>query len=257
MNKIRVALGELRKMEAAASEKSFLHTLHPLTKLAITVIYITIVVSMHRYDIKSLAVLTLYPVVVFSLGKLALFYAWHRLRYIIPFLLCVGIFNPFFDKDLINVCGYAVRGGCISLLTLFLKGVLTVLGTYSLIATTSIEKICFALRTIHLPKIIIIQVLLTYRYLHLLLEEANRITQAYELRSPRASGIAISEWGGLVGKFLLRSVDRAEQVYNSMVLRGFSGDFSHCGMRVSFTLSDILFSSAWILFLFFVRYNAK
>ncbi|MDO4179508.1 MAG: cobalt ECF transporter T component CbiQ [Phascolarctobacterium sp.] len=249
MSKIASALSELRRMEAAAADKTFLHTLHPLTKLILTVVYLACVVSIHRYDVKSLIVLGLYPVAAFALGNLSWADAWRRLRYILPFVACVGILNPFFDSQPINLFGQLVRGGFISLVTLFLKGLLTVLATYTLIASTSIEKICFALKVLHVPSVIITQVLLTYRYLHLLLEEANRITQAYELRAPNASGIAMGQWGGLVGKFLLRSVDRAEQVYNSMLLRGFAGDFSHCGTRVRFGKLDVIFFASCLIFL--------
>ena len=257
MNRISSALTELRKMEAAALEKSTLHSFHPLIKLILTVVFIAFVVSMHRYDIKSLLLLGVYPVALFALGQLAWPDAWRRLKYILPFVACVGILNPFFDTQIINVCGYEIRSGFVSLLTLFMKGLLTVLVTYALIASTSIEKICYALSVIRVPKLIITQVLLTYRYLHLLLEEANRITQAYELRAPSASGIAVSEWGSLIGKFLLRSVDRAEQVYSSMLLRGFLGDFTHCGMRVHIKVTDLLFLGFWILFFVFVKiYNS-
>ena len=257
MNRIATALSELRKMEAAALEKSVLHSFHPLIKLVLTVIFITCAVSVRRYDIKSLLILGIYPVVLFALGQLAWLDAWKRLRYILPFVACVGILNPFFDTQLINFFGYELRAGFISLLTLFMKGLLTVLATYALIASTSIEKICYALSIMHIPKIIITQVLLTYRYLHLLLEEANRITQAYELRAPSSSGIAVNEWGSLIGKFLLRSVDRAEQVYSSMLLRGFSGDFTHCGMRVHIKATDLLFLGFWTFFFVFVKiYNS-
>lgn len=253
MNRISSALSELRKMEAAALEKSLLHSFHPLIKLLITIFFIVTVVSIHRYDVKKILLLGMYPVAVFALGNLALSDAWRRLRYILPLIACVGILNPLFDTQIVNVCGYGIRGGFVSLCTLFTKGVLTILATYALIASTSIEKICYALSIARIPKIIITQVLLTYRYLHLLLEEANRIVQAYELRAPSSTGIAVSEWGSLVGKFLLHSVDRAEQVYNSMVLRGFTGDFSHCGHRVKIKVSDIALCFLSMLFFVFVK----
>lgn len=236
-------------------EKSTLHSFHPLIKLIITITFIGFVVSVHRYDVKSLLLLSIYPCILFALGQLSWSAAWKRLKYVLPFVACVGILNPFFDTQNITVLGYTVRAGLLSFATLFIKGILTILATYALIASTSIEKICYALSVIHIPRIIITQVLLTYRYLHLLLEEANRIIQAYELRAPSASGIAISEWGSLVGKFLLRSVDRAEQVYNSMLLRGFAGDFSHCGHRVQLNGKDMFFCASWLVFFLMVKYR--
>ena len=49
--------------------------------------------------------------------------------------------------------------------------------------------------------------------------------QAYSLRAPGQKGIHISAWGSFLGQLLLRSMDRAQALYESMELRGFSGEF--------------------------------
>ena len=71
-------------------------------------------------------------------------------------------------------------------------------------------------------------ILLTYRYIVLLLQEANRISTAYALRAPGQKGIHFRAWGSLLGQLLLRSMDRAQLVYESMLLRGY-----HCGGNAS------------------------
>ena len=48
-----------------------------------------------------------------------------------------------------------------------------------------LKQICYALQLLHVPRIMVPQVMLTGRYLTLLLAEVNRTTQAYA----RASGI--------------------------------------------------------------------
>ena len=109
------------------------------------------------------------------------------------------------------------------MVTLMIKGIYSVLAAYLLIATTSIEKICYALRLLHIPAILVTQVLLTYRYNTVLLEEANRMTQAYSLRAPNQKGVHFKVWGTLAGQLLLRSMDRANEVYEIMTLRGYQG----------------------------------
>ena len=49
--------------------------------------------------------------------------------------------------------------------------------------------------------------------------------QAYSLRAPNQKGIHISAWGSFLGQLLLRSMDRAQELYYSMLLRGFRGEF--------------------------------
>ena len=51
------------------------------------------------------------------------------------------------------------------------------------------------------------------------------MTQGYSLRAPGQKGIHISAWGSFLGQLLLRSMDRAGELYNSMLLRGFKGNF--------------------------------
>ena len=50
-------------------------------------------------------------------------------------------------------------------------------------------------------------------------------------------GIHISVWGSFLGQLLLRSMDRAQALYESMELRGFCGEFpsaAHgCGSAAS------------------------
>ena len=55
--------------------------------------------------------------------------------------------------------------------------------------------------------------------------EGIRIATAYALRAPGQKGIQFRAWGSLLGQLLLRSIDRAQLVYESMQLRGFAGSF--------------------------------
>ena len=226
MNKAGHAVYELQKMDQLAKEDHFLNRIHPLVKLFLTGFFVVLTVSFHRYDLAGLAGMIIYPLVLFSASELSFPDAVRRLKIVLPFIIIMGIFNPFFDHTPVYISKTAaVPGGVISMLTLMLKGVLTVLSSYLLIATTPIESICHALRKIHVPQLIVIEILLIYRYAGLFLSEASRISQAYSLRAPGQKGIAVKAWGPLLGQMLLRSVDRAGEVYAAMTLRGFTGEF--------------------------------
>ena len=86
--------------------------------------------------------------------------------------------------------------------------------------------------------------LLTYRYAAVLAEEANVMTQAYSLRAPGQKGIHYSAWGSFLGQLLLRSMDRAEELYSSMLLRGYHGEFYYAQERRS-SLRDVLYAALW------------
>lgn len=230
-----------------------MNELHPLGKLLISVLYIFTVVSFDKYAVAPLILMSLYPIFGFVLGELSIRTGLYRMRLILPLVLIVGIFNPFFDRDIVLRIGQiGITRGVISMITLMLKGFYAVLAAYILIATTSIEKICYALRAIHVPKIIVIVILLIERYFYIMGEEADRIVTAYKLRAPKQKGIHYSAWGTLVGMWLIRSMDRAGVVYESMLLRGFKGDFDTGKQKTK--LFDIMYTAFWIIAFMIIRF---
>lgn len=82
-----------------------------------------------------------------------------------------------------------IPGGEISMVTLMIKGILTVIAIYILIITTTIDRVCMALRKIHIPEIIVMIIQLIYRYINVLLKETKRIVEAYSLRAPGQKGL--------------------------------------------------------------------
>ena len=217
---------EWRTMDAMAKEDRWVNRIHPLVKFVLTIFYIAIVVSFHKYDLAGLLGMILYPLILFLTTGLSFREALYRLRFVLPIVCAVGIFNPFFDREVLFSLGpIGITGGILSMITLIIKAILTVLASYLLIATTSIEKICYAMTRLHVPKIFVTEILLIYRYIDVLLGEVHRTMLAYSLRAPGQKGVAFRAWGPLVGRMLLRSMDRATQVYESMCLRGFRGEF--------------------------------
>lgn len=222
MNKLENAVYEMKLLEEQAGGCGRLNSLPALFKVMITVWYILLTVSFHKYDIFGLLGMGIYPLVLFLIYEIPFRQCIKRIKIILPFLLLVGIANPFLDKNILTSLGkWQVSGGVVSMSVLILKGFFSVLAGYLLIVSTSIEKICGALQKIHMPSILITMILLIYRYISLLLKETNRVIQAYALRAPGQKGAQFKAWGSLAGLLLLRSMDRAENVYESMCLRGF------------------------------------
>ena len=75
------------------------------------------------------------------------------------------------------------------------------------------------------------------------------MTDAYRLRAPGQKGIHISAWGSFLGQLLLRSMDRAEELYSSMRLRGFQGEFYYADVpkcRPSGVIFTVLCGAAFL-----------
>lgn len=253
MSKLEKAIHEVYHMDKIAGRNQWMNSVHPLVKLLLTVLYIALVVSFDKYDLTGLIGMVIYPIAVFILGELSFKDSIKRLKVVLPLVCAVGLFNPFFDKEpLFEIGRFAFTSGMLSMLTLMIKGILSVLASYLLIAATSIEKICYALRLLHIPSIIVTQILLMYRYISLLLEEADRMTKAYSLRAPGQKGIQFKVWGTFIGQLMLRSVDKSEAVYESMCIRGYKGEFYYHN-RQSIKINDIIYLVIWTVILMLFR----
>ena len=226
MDKLTNAQSELREMDALAAQDSPVHRLHPLCKLLVTIFYIATVVSFPKYDFSGLVVMALYPVLLFQAAGIPVGTCFYKLRVVLPLVCAVGIVNPFLDRmPLLRLGSLTVTGGMVSMVTLMEKGIFSLMASFLLIATTPMDSLCAALRRLHVPSVLTTLLLLTYRYIGLMLEEVAVMTEAYKLRAPGQKGIHISAWGSFLGQLLLRSMDRAQELYGSMLLRGFRGEF--------------------------------
>lgn len=245
MSKISSAIYEIHYMDTLNSRDQWVNRIHPLVKFVLTVGYIAAVVSFDKYDVIGLAGMMVYPIAVFILSELSFRDSIKRLRLVLPLICLVGILNPLLDKNIVLVFGMRMSAGVLSMVTLILKGAFSVLASYLLIATTSVDRLCYAFRLLHIPKPVVTQFMLTYRYVTVLLNEANCVTQAYALRAPNQKGIHFRVWGSLAGHLLLRSIDRASAVYESMLLRGYTGDYQYLQRQLAFRIKDIIYLLFW------------
>ena len=242
---IERSIHDLREMDTLASGDSPLHRVSAGAKLLVTVVYILVVVSFDKFNMAGLMFMLLYPVALFAVSGIPMSTCFYKLRFVLPLVLAVGIFNPILNRTPAFAVGsFTVTTGMISMLTLMMKGVFCLMASFLLMATTRIEALCGALRRIHVPSMLVTLLLLTYRYAAVLAEEANVMTQAYSLRAPGQKGIHYSAWGSFLGQLLLRSMDRAEELYSSMLLRGYHGEFYYTQTQGS-SFKDVLYAVLW------------
>jgi len=253
MGRTEKAIHEINYMDTLASRDNYINNIHPLVKIMLSVLYIVTVISCNKYDIASTAGMVVYPFAVFILSEVPFIESIKKLRLVLPLVLLMVIFNPLYDRIPVIIYGIHTTSGVLSMVTLIMKGIFAILSSYLLIATTKIEHICYALRMVHIPKIIVTQLLLLYRYLPLLLTEAGRVTQAYSLRAPGQKGIHFKVWGSLTGQILLRSMDRAGRVYESMLLRGYNGEFTYTVIHVKICYKDIIYLVIWTMVIILFR----
>ncbi|MCR5799942.1 MAG: cobalt ECF transporter T component CbiQ [Lachnospiraceae bacterium] len=241
MASIETAAREFREMDDLASMKSPMHDLHPLSKLITVIAYIVITVSFDRYALSGIVIMVLFPIITFQVAGINVSTCFHKLSFVLPLVCAVGLFNPIFDRrPMLEIGALTVSYGWVSMLTLMLKGIFCLMASFIFVATTGIDSICAALRKIHAPRMAVTLLMLTYRYVAVMIDEVGIMNNAYKLRSNNQSGIHVSAWGSFLGQLLLRSMDKAGEIYDSMQLRGFNGNFGFAGERRA-KAGDVLF----------------
>lgn len=255
MANIADSIYNMRLLDDLARQETVIHKLHPLVKLLTTVSYLTVVVSFGRYEVAGLLPLFFYPVMVLALAELPVKPILLRILLVSPFIIGIGILNPVFDQQTFVLAGREFSRGWVTFLSILLKSGLTVTAALLLIATTGMDRLAGALRILKVPRVFVLQLLLTYRYISVLMEEVARTLRAYSLRAPKQKGVHRSAWGSLAGQLLLRTFDRAQRIYEAMCLRGFSGEY-HSGEINIICRWDWAYLGGWVVFFILARtYN--
>lgn len=253
MSKLGDALIEIQEMEREASNENWLTRLHPAAKLVTTILYIILVVSFGKYQLTPLILMSIYPIVLLMMGEYSFALLWKRMKIFFLMALLLGCVNPFFDRSVILQMGaMKITGGVLSMLSLFLKGSLAVSASYLLICSTSMNGICYGMRFLHIPKILVMVIMLLYRYIFVFIEEAEKMMEAYSLRAPGQKGIHYKAWGSMIGQMLLRTIDRADLIFTSMQLRGFQGELLFYPKK-KFRKEDWLYTIGLVLIFILIK----
>jgi cobalt/nickel transport system permease protein len=96
-----------------------------------------------------------------------------------------------------------------------------------LLATTPMPGLFKAARALWMPRLLVLLMLLTYRYVFLLTDEFARLRIALRVRGfrNRADLHSYRTIGQVAGTLLVRSHERSERVGQAMRCRGFDGEF--------------------------------
>jgi cobalt/nickel transport system permease protein len=249
MADIKNSILHINSLEDLTQKNTIIHRIEPTAKLITTLFYMILVISYKPYEISGLLPFTVYPVLLMTLGELPFFSLIKRLMITLPFTLLVGISNIIFNKEVVlYIWNFGVTEGMISFCSILIKTVLTVFMVLILISTTSMNDIIYTMIDLRIPSIIALQIMMTYRYISVLLDEVSTMYHAYRLRAPKEKGIKLKDMTPFLGQLILRSFDRAERIYNAMKCRGFSGDMpltkkgklSRKGLVYILTVSGIL-----------------
>ncbi len=241
MSSINKSMIQITALEDLARKDTPLHRLQSSVKLMVTVIYVLTVISFRSNSVSGLIPFICFPVFLMILGEIPMKPLAARCMIALPFAFFAGVSNLILSRDIVFYIGrIAITEGVISFCSLLLKTILTVMFVLILVSTTSMNDLLYTLIGFHFPSIIVIQIMMTYRYMSILLEEISVMYHAYLLRAPKEKGIKLKDMGPFLGQLILRSFDRADRIYQAMKCRGFEGG-------ITFSKQEKLKLNGWII----------
>jgi cobalt/nickel transport system permease protein len=216
---------------------SVIHALDARVKLLLTVMTIVCAALLPVGSWLALLALTALVWATIIASGVGLTTILRRSLLALPFLAVVVtiIFSipgrPVFQLPLGFVTLTATDAGLLRCITIIWKSWLSMQAALLLTATTHFLDVLRALQALHMPKIIVALLSFMYRYLFILVDEAQRLLRARDCRSAALSGSGGGSvlWraqvtGRLVGTLFLRSFERSERIYVAMLSRGYNGE---------------------------------
>jgi len=202
-------------------------------KLIIVLVNILLLVSIEKGNymmLSAFAVLSLAVVVLFRPDYRRL---PGRVALVFLYPLMVSVFIPFANDGNV-LAGFSLGpflltvtdNGLTTFFTVLIKSFLSVLMVSSLVLSTDENELFHGLRRMKVPAVLVSIIFLMYRYVFLIKEESRIGRMAINSHVFKKSyHIVNRKLAFLMGNMLIKSFDRAENIYRSMESRGFTGQF--------------------------------
>lgn len=237
---------------------SFISQVDSRLKLALVVVFVVAVASAPAYGFLQLLPLILIPYIWLKIANINLLKIFRRLLLLSPFILFIGLFNLYFERQVfLNLGSINISFGMVSFVTILLKFTLSVSILILWMDSDGIFRICNALNKIGAPKIFTTQVFLMSRYIFLLVEIFQNKSLAYDLRAfnqySKINKISILISGSMLGSIFLQVLHIAENIHQAMSCRGFNGNFVVRSQQIAISKKQILILILLIVFIVFCR----
>lgn len=227
----------------------------PRAFILVTVVYLCMMLGVPTMHIDVLLWFALYPIISAPLFGLSYSSVFFQSLIVLPLVLLLGIFNPIIDKTPVAMHGHLlITRGWLLFFGIIVRGLLSMQALLVLIRTIGFIGIVRGLSRLGLPRFLVTQLLMVFRYIRVLIEEGLTMKAARDSRSYGKKQLSIKLWGILIGQLFLRSIDRAERIHKAMTARGFNGEIPFgYAPKTNWGWSSTIFLVLWCLLFIFLR----
>ncbi|MBC7189582.1 cobalt ECF transporter T component CbiQ [Thermodesulfovibrio yellowstonii] len=157
--------------------------------------------------------------------------------------------NPYITLGFITISHEGINYA----LSITIKCNAIIIATITLLSTSSVFSLAHAMLHLKMPKKLVTVFFLFYRYITVIHEEYLKIKRAVALRGfiPKTNLHTYKTYAYIVGGMLIKSYERAEEIYRAMLCRGFQGFFplfEHFQIRKSDIIFGVISTAIFILF---------
>jgi cobalt/nickel transport system permease protein len=235
-------------LDQYSDRDSIIHRLDPRTKLITTLFFILAVVLTPPNRWPAFALYFILVAALILLSKVPVFYVLKRSLIIMPFVVLIAIFIPFFREGEVagsyNIWLWQVSvtySGLQVFWNILAKAWLSILSLILLTSTTKFSNLLKSLEQLRMPRVMVMILSFMYRYIFVLVDEVMRMRQARDSRNFGGGRLwQLRTIGNMIGTLFIRSYERGERVYAAMMARGFDGQ-TRTLESLSFRQLDVFF----------------
>ena len=215
-----------------AYQDSPVHRLDSRVKFIVVVVFTAVVISLPRYSVSVLACYAVGPFAMLVVGRIPIGFALKHILVVSPFVAVLAFSCVLYDRAAMTVrfgpFEWVMAAGWLRCAGILGKFAVTMSALIGLVSTTRFSDLLSGLSKLGVPKILLVQMGLLYRYIFLLIDKAQRILRARAGRKLRNLGVKaeLKTAGSMIGSLLVSSLDCAERINWAMQGRGFDPDVS-------------------------------
>ncbi len=229
-----------------------IHRLDPRTKILCLLAFAVVVVTTPARHPACFGAYAALMVLMVAVSRVPLVYVLKRVCLVLPFVALTAVSLPFRGQPggpdpTAGLLGSGISDeGVRLLLSVTAKAVLAATALILLSSSTRFVSLLQGLGALRFPRVMLMILSFMIRYLFVATDQAMRMERARSSRFCGGGRLAtLRVRGGMIGVLFVRSYERAEGVYRSMVCRGFDGNAR--GMaRLRFARADVLFTILFV-----------
>lgn len=243
------------------NEKVYLSKIHPLTRLILPfILVIPFLVLKNIYLIFTILLITLIIILTLRLNIIEIL---SRFKIVIPFIFLIIVFLPFYVGNTISYqldIGIKLniyKEGLYLALLIFLRIFTSLFVFLTFFSTLSYTEFIEALTKLRISSILVGSLIIMLHYIPILANSNKKILEAQEIRGKNFTSYwqKLKTHAYIMGKSIVMNMERSEQLYESLKMRGFSGKITFASKKMK--LFDVLilaiFSLIIVILIFIIN----